>query len=880
MLGAMPKSDEIDRSLLSTFAWRVALPVEEEAAPEEPAPRAAPPSAPARAAVDYEALRERAHRRAAVLADDVDRIWSLPEAERAPEVSTLLAGAGAMGALITGMQHYPEARLRLFRLALQHWDELEDETQTATGAALLWSDLTRPEMIDFITDAARQSPSFSRYLLIALSIDREAEEAIKRSTYAGACFARLLTNAETHDEREIAVAWIRVSPHPDAILPLRRALTLPVHHLRWVALSALDTCFPDAIAPEDVRALVEDTIAHAPPVTRDDERSRVHRRFPRLVERLILKLRPEGIVPALSHIVRGDCDQEPIPRASFDETWALRVLAALSPADALPLCDELAHNLEQWKRSIAVEGAARLPDELAWPRLAAAAADPAPDVSLHAQHVWLQRRGTPCPVDELAGVQLELLDAPPSDVLRSRVALLRTGPHEARTAMVEVLLAEAPRAEALVCLLFGAADPSLCEWRSRPGVPRSRIELGRVLVDRFGAPAVRGLATLALRYDDGFVGGYVDFMGTLLRDGVAIPAEAWPVLHAVAVRHFVDLPPRPTATGDPSDTPLVIFGHTGAPRELAPRLAALTWGPRPPSAWSPGAGLSSRRAAAKALAATARGDAEIDAMILDAMRAARADGDVVRFSYAAAPAAYRGLAATASEIAAVLGEQGALPEGDPVVADALHELLALYGDAGGATSDWLAQAITEPGTQGFVIAARVARWNKISREIILRLAKGLEGPPIGAVESAIALIGAGSVKPNDPALAKVIAPAPLYMRAEFLTCLMTGDADVRPYWPTIEEILLSRDARVVRAFQMAAYRLADKGLDAEARAIAPRMTDPNFRALFGVWEPEEHPPFWMDPGQGSADSSPTPSFDAAERDAALADMMQRLDASK
>jgi hypothetical protein len=49
--------------------------------------------------------------------------------------------------------------------------------------------------------------------------------------------------------------------------------------------------------------------------------------------------------------------------------------------------------------------------------------------------VWRERRASPCPRDELAGLETELLDSVPSEQMRSRLSVLHLGPLAARDAL-------------------------------------------------------------------------------------------------------------------------------------------------------------------------------------------------------------------------------------------------------------------------------------------------------------------------------------------------------------------------------------------------------------------------------------------------------------
>ena len=114
----------------------------------------------------------------------------------------------------------------------------------------------------------------------------------------------------------------------------------------------------------------------------------------------------------------------------------------------------------------------------------------------------------------------------------------RAGPTklEARAAMAEVLLAEAPSAEALVPLLFAAIDTALWDRAKRPGFPENRKEFCCRIVTAFGPPGVTGILDLAELYPEGRY-GWLDTLGELI-DRNEIPEATFPGLRAAAARRY------------------------------------------------------------------------------------------------------------------------------------------------------------------------------------------------------------------------------------------------------------------------------------------------------------------------------------------------------
>jgi hypothetical protein len=839
----MSKSDELDPRLSAAFAWRTTPPDEATAATPEPAPPAP---------VDLEALRDQAHRESAELADHVDRVWALPEAGRLEAVSALLLRAGEMDLLMVGMTHFPEAALRFYQLALQCWAELSAEARTGAARAVVWADLTRPELAELLADAAATHATFGQALLIALALEVPSAAAFARSAGAGRRFARMLAEAQGSSLRELAIRCIDLSPHPDATAPLRHALTLEKYRVRSLALYVLDRHFPAAIQPDDVRALLADLVAHPPPRRNGEDGTLgapIHRRLAPLLRKHLAALQPEGAVPLLQRLVRGedegDDDDDLLPlNSAIDDRWAIHTLAAAYPEEALPLCDAHARSADPWLRGLAVEGAAGLPDELAWPRLLAAAADPSPDNAARAQAIWLERRGETCPVDELAGLLTELLAGPPSERMRSRLAVLRRGPHEARGAMVEVLLDEGPDPESLVCLLFAMGDSGLWDHKRRPRVPADWNDFASALHHAFGEPAVVGIATLAGRYDDQDrfeAGGFLGAVAYFLEQGVAVPRRLHESLRASAARRIAgDVPESPHDETTSLLAAARVLVHVGAPRALAPRLGALAWGPLPESPWGADDVLTLRTLAGSALATTPA-DEEIDALIVAELRAARAAGDFERFSRAAIPGGLRRIEAAMAEIEAVFREHWAAPEGDPAILPILDKCRVLLSPSH-LPPTWAEDALASPGTQGFVVTARRLRQGTLSEAARAALTAALAGPPIAAAEAALTLLDKDALDATDPRLFAVIERAPLHLRSELLAHLLARNVDVRALWPQLEQILVSTNPSVTRPFQLAVYLLKQTELKEKAVAIRDRIRDPNFKAVFPEPSPEEKDP--------------------------------------
>jgi len=849
----MAKTDVLDRSRAAAYAWRRFTPGEDvaelldapEAAPFEDADEGDASAEEASMFVvdadeaqrDATTFRDEARARASALAEGVARAWFLPEAEQAEAIAVLTQRADEMGMLSVAMEDHPLESVRLFRLALRHWTRLSQEARDAARHSLAWSDLSHPEVVDLFAEAVLlDDRALHGSMMIALSLRDDTEEALARAPSAGARFARLLDEAVSSSSRRTAIFLVGIAGRADAALSLRRALRPPHYNLRWRALACLDEDFPDAIDASDLLFLLEEAVAHAPPwIHGDEENSRAHCYFPDLLDRVIARLRPDGAAALLGRLVEGDCDVAFWGRPSLDAEWALGVLAATFPEEARPRIDARLRGVEAKPRKLAVAAAGRLPDALAWPRLLAGAADPVPVIAALAQSLWLERRGTLCRFDELAGVESALLSGPPSERMRSRLGVLRSGPLEARAAMAEVLLGEAPDPEALVLLLFAMGDPALWNKKHRPLLPESCQGYASVVIQRFGERGAFGLVALAERYTDGDNVGFFHEIAHLFGGKIAIPTAIYPALRALALQGIEMRSPYRIYDA------LTVLGRVGAPAASAPRLAALAWSPDSMS-FLPGV-------ASSALTAAAPGDADVDALILAELEAAFDEVDLARFARAIPAGIRRRLVPAIAMAERLIARYALEPQDDTAITDALQtcdeELDAI--DRGPAVCS--GAALTSPGTHAFALACRrlYVRMTKAPLEL-RQLRAALRGHPVAAAEAAHALLRWRLMKVTDRRLPGIVRRAPLDLRAWLLSALILDDAPPRISWPLIAEILVSTDPRVTHAFRHRIHWLAEAGLGKELCAIEAQIIDPTLRDELAEWRSLDEKPtlYWQD----------------------------------
>jgi hypothetical protein len=817
---AMSKNDELDRRRAAAFAWRFSKPGEAIVLPDEDHAEAAPKTGaasrgasaePAGAGGDgyisaaYDACDE--------MADEIERVWDLPETEQASALEPLLLRASELGLGLCAMQHYPWQSVRLLRLAVRCRDALPDEAWEAAWTSATWLDYSHPEIVDLLVEVAHARAT-SLVATLMLVIPDTRWQAIARISGAVTRIARLIDDGPGYVIRGIAVAWISCTGGREAVPALRRALREPHFVLRYRALDVLHRRFPDMLQEDDLLFLLRDAVRHAPPDNLMDEDIRqANFDFPDTLEAAVAHLRPRAALEPLVTIAEDRGVSRWRLRSCLDAAWALGVLAAAFPEQATPLIDKRLAHVQRDRRRMAVEAAGRLPDALARPRLLAAAADAVPEIADRAQALWLQRYSEICPLDPLAGLETSLLAGPPSEQMRSRLGVLRSGPLEARAAMVEVLLGEAPDPEALVLLLFAIVDSRLWELKPRPGLPEYRETFCRVLVERFGVPAVHGLLALEARYQGRW--GWLHAIVTALTSD-AIPAAAHPALRAVATRYITE------ADGRPEYDAIAILAHLGPPPELVERLWQLARDPAEP--------FYVHHIAVRALALVPADDRVLNRAVLAEMEAAFAAPDLPRFALAAAVGFARKLPAAAALAERALAELGPARPDDPRVIAALADCIEGLATAGRLPESFLSDALRRPGTYSCAVAARCSLRRKLQDPEVEALRAALTGDdPACAAEAARTLLGQGILAPENADLPAIAARAPAVLRAELIYQMWGRGAPLRDHWSLLEPLLVSADPDVTEPLRHLSYDLEKSGLRDELRALLPRVVDPELR---------------------------------------------------
>lgn len=544
----MASNDSLDRTLAARFAWRHARPDEipslegalgdatdspedtPEAADGEPLdgdsddldgddtvdettdedtdgdedgddePGDGDPEAAAKEMRSLESMRAAARAECARLTEAIDRTWKLRDPGlQARATEQLARHAASLGLRVAAMSEHPLQAVRLLRLVTRHHASVEEEARDALTGCVVWIDLGHPELVDLVAELAVSGPEdLQQHVLFHLSATRDWRSERVCAAWSAPLAALASRDDLSWPQRLMALSYLELSPGREAIPALRKLLRAQHLGARSIALSALRAIGPDATSDDDVRFLLEDLVEHELPEFLRGPSFEHALTYARTLTELLVERQLPGAPSVLAGLVQSRAGSAGAWGVA-DSLWALRVLAASAPERALPLIDDWLTHARELDRLAATESLARLPADLARPRLLTAAADGSPEVALRAGELWLTRYGTNCPVTPLAGVLDALLDAPPSEAFRGRLLVLRGRTLDARSRMVEVLLAEAPSREALALLVFALGSDDVWRHNERAALPSDQAAWVRALVQRFGDAGARGVAELAGR---------------------------------------------------------------------------------------------------------------------------------------------------------------------------------------------------------------------------------------------------------------------------------------------------------------------------------------------------------------------------------------------
>lgn len=872
----MKKTDELDRKRAAAYAWGQ-MPAadgpiaaiddspESQRGSEEASPDGEPSVPQDAAASDedesaFHALREKASRVCAGIAAGVEKAWNAAPDEQVELVSKLILQADDLGIGFSAMQDYPLANVRLLRLAVRCADRLTPEVREAMRGAALWSDASDPEIIDLLVEVA-ESEDQELGDALALSLHTLDSGEIARMPGASARFAELLSDDRSYVTRRLATDWLRLGATREAVPALRRALRAPHIGLRYRAFDLLERMFPESIEASDLVFLAEEAVIHPPPERcSTEEVSRAITYFPDRLESAIVRMRIPEVAESLLKIADLRCAQRYFRIHGFDQPWAIGALAAAYPEIAVRAIDERMRHVEWDRRMLAVIGAGKLPDELAWPRLLELAADGMPAIAERAKERWLERRGEMCPVAPLAGVEAWLFEGEPDDRTWSRLALFRRAPLDARAAMVEVLLGEAPDPAALALLLFAGQDSAVWDQKRRPGLPASRKEYVKALVERFGSKAVRGVCALARRYPEGRW-SFLDALGDLAAEK-ALPEDAHGAVVALAVERFAQ-------AARAEHTVLSIFASVGMPPEIFDRVWAVSQDPALES--------YTRAAASDALATLPEGDPRLASAIAKAIAEAEAAEDPVRLQHAIEagfPAQIPIAFAAARRVIEELGPKAPVDGRVTALVAACVDGLFIDRHVKAMApldlpvQDWQRSALATPGTHLFVVAAKKIRFAN-EPGVVAALRAALDHPdPVSAAEAAHALLWLREIPPEGPEIEPILARAPILQRAEILAFVLHRNAPGKPLWPWIEGVLLTTDPAVIRVLDRLGITAGIEDNKDELLQLRPRIPSAEVRAIVDEdLEDALLAAYWQDEDDEDEDESDDDSEGEGEGDA-------------
>lgn len=822
----MPRRDEIDLVLAKHFAWSFVRPEDTSLVDEKLAAiasRAAdahrPDAEQASAPVDGpQAQEQQAHNRATCqsLVAAIATAWATTDdPRRFLATKRLLARAGRLGLEIFGMDVAPVEGVRLLRLFVRYRARMtrRQREQALSVASLI--PLDHPETADLLVEIARAG---ERPVAEAIFAEEGWLPGVGDEDSLVARLADVIDDGPTHEARAVAIEIVaRFERREPAQEALRRALRLPSFAVRARALEALATATPCLLGSEGLVRVLRDLVTHAPPdpLGGGEEREQDERLFAEAVLAALAHVRPDDAAEALLDWIDAEHDA-----LWLDAAWATEALAVGFPETAAVMVDHWLRCAHAHDRMRALGALERLPDDLARPRLALAAADPSATVREPARHQWLARFAQPFPLSPRALLGSALLTGEPGERFLSRLGVLHGRVGEARQAMGRALLAEAPDPCALVLLLQMVAD----DTESAEPLSSSR-EGGwaQTIVERFGPVGVRGLCAIAARFPEPEVFGWMRRLGDLVERGVISREQAMPV-RELAARHVL------SDDAGQVDDALRLLALVGAPPTLLDRVLTL--------ALSDDLGSWEAR---KLIVAWP--DRTTDTRLSSEMALALADRDWSRLENASWMALGRGAAAARvvalRVLEVVLCEEEALSAA-VTCARGLRELRVL-DDA------WAVTALGRPDSALFVVAARAWRGSAAVRA---ELESALASPARSGTSAAEAALSLLACEPpwnrRDRRLSAVLAAAPLQERAELVSVMCVRGAPFGAIAPHLDALFTSSDPQVVAQMQGLLGWLKSPKLHALLRQILPRVIDADLRSEIEEELGHARPSYWAE----------------------------------
>ena len=515
-----PKGDDVmDLEEARRFLWRTSD------LPEEPTPPAPEPLAPAPADAGERAREdERALARLRELAARIDRVWKMSGKTQAAATIALVDKVEFDLRALVGLSGAPELCVRFARLVARHYRRLPSQLRRNVGHALGFLELGGPEVGALLVEVATLGEGS-----LSFGIERamRKREAWREARSAVPELGRLVVEGKRWEVRRLAVRYLAGANTPEAVGFLRRALRLPHLGVRCEALRSLE---PDKgeVTEDDVRFLVEDAVDHPLEEGFEERQLTLTDDYPKAILRALRFVQPPGLAPHIERILTYDCAHIRRERHGLDDPWALAALAIIDPARARPWIER--RLIGESSVYDAVHGALELPEAEAEELLGTFVTGADRAAIEWARRLWAKRyrRELPLPEGERILDGLPPLEGPPSEKLLSRLSVLRSGPDEARSALVEVLLGEpADDHETFALLTFLLGRSSSLYWLKAPSAPKLADGWAALLLDRYGAKGERVLMELAERdadvgYWSGWVGRAVHASSRLAPANVAL----------------------------------------------------------------------------------------------------------------------------------------------------------------------------------------------------------------------------------------------------------------------------------------------------------------------------------------------------------------------
>lgn len=762
-----------------------------------------------------------------------DEAWGLSAASSTDAqqelTETLIGQASSSPVLIAKLSvKHPLQTVRLLRLVRRYHRVLDASVQDQLSEMCLFASFTHPETTELLVELAQAGElEFAHRLgfaLRALEPDDETPQSPALLEYhqlTPRLCAIIDNEAASWDSRALATEWLLLSCTIAALPTLRRALRLPHQGVRWRALAVLLYSFsPAELQAEDLQFLIDDLFEHPPLSLRD---TLVLNRpglgdYADTLTAAILRLRPPGVAQSLLRLLRGENVSRALYRSPCGDGWALATLAGGYPEQALQWVDRDLSSSYSLYRYRGIGAVRELPEALARPRLFRAAMDAAPLVASGARRAWEQRYGSPFePGLELTGdltarARLELgpladlLESPPSEAMFSRLAILRGESEEARQAMLEVLLDEAPAQESLALLVFAMADSSLLLTRLRKRLPKDYQALCRAVCRRFGAPGLRALCLLADCYPGpNGDGGLLPLLGIARRSRLR-RADLAP-LRELAARRLQ------TSGPEAGHTALMILQDLGAPDSLREHLLARVETNDPRALYYAAAGVLAQRPRDRELAAS------LPVRIEAAYQAQ--DMRMLRHLVVALPSR----AAWAQQLArSILSRWSAQGSAAPMNCDtkemhwqdAAEHCLKLLHTANLLPPHWLDAALQAPEHRDFLIATGLLREDSdLTPARRAALAAALVSTAHGgaaALESAVTLLRLNQeTTEDDPRLLHLLAKTQGEWRARLLGMMLYRQPLTLALQPFLEQCLCTEDPEEAESMMSDLHRLIAEG---------------------------------------------------------------------